>query len=50
MSKGEKHFYDSIETEEFIMPNMFEVEIRLADNQVFFYCLRSIDQNRHCGG
>jgi hypothetical protein len=29
-----KHFFDSIETEEFVMPNLFEVEIRLADNQI----------------
>mmetsp|Transcript_20069 Transcript_20069/g.19048 ORF Transcript_20069/g.19048 Transcript_20069/m.19048 type:complete len:106 (-) Transcript_20069:932-1249(-) len=29
-----KHYFDSIETDEFVMPNMFEVEIRLADNQI----------------
>ena len=28
------NYYDSIETDEFVMPNQFEVEIRLADNQV----------------
>lgn len=28
------HYYDSIDTDEFVMPNRFEVEIRLADNQV----------------
>ena len=28
------NYYDSIETDEFVMPNKFEVEIRLADNQV----------------
>jgi hypothetical protein len=48
LSKGDKHYYDSIETEEFIMPNMFEVEIRLADNQVIPYCLTPLDQNCHC--
>lgn len=26
------NYYDSIETDEFVMPNKFEVEIRLADN------------------
>jgi hypothetical protein len=30
------HYYDSIDTDEFVMPNRFEVEIRLADNQVSF--------------
>ena len=30
----QKHYFDSIETDEFVMPNMFEVEIRLADNQI----------------
>jgi len=28
------NYYDSIETDEFVMPEMFEVEIRLADNQI----------------
>ena len=28
----QKHYFDSIETDEFVMPDMFEVEIRLADN------------------
>jgi len=28
------NYYDSIETDEFVMPSTFEVEIRLADNQV----------------
>ena len=28
------NYYDSIETDEFVMPDMFEVEIRLADNQI----------------
>lgn len=28
----QKHYFDSIDTDEFVMPNMFEVEIRLADN------------------
>ena len=28
------HYYDSIEPEDFEMPDMFEVEIRLADNQI----------------
>ena len=30
----QKHYFDSIETDEFVMPDMFEVEIRLADNQI----------------
>ena len=30
----QQNYYDSIETDEFVMPNKFEVEIRLADNQV----------------
>lgn len=36
MSGGDqqKHYFDSIETDEFVMPAMFEVEIRLADNQI----------------
>jgi hypothetical protein len=34
MEQQQKHYFDSIETDEFVMPNMFEVEIRLADNQV----------------
>ena len=28
------YYFDSIETDEFVMPAMFEVEIRLADNQI----------------
>ena len=32
--KQQKHYFDSIETDEFVMPAMFEVEIRLADNQI----------------
>lgn len=28
------HYYDSIQPEEFEMPEVFEVEIRLADNQI----------------
>ena len=34
LRKGEKHFFDSIETEEFVMPPKFEVEIRLPDNEI----------------
>jgi len=30
----QKNYYDSIETDEFVMPNNFEVEIRMQDNQV----------------
>lgn len=33
---GERHYFNSIETDEFVMPEMFEVEIRLADNQVSY--------------
>lgn len=28
----QQNYYDSIETDEFVMPTTFEVEIRLADN------------------
>ena len=34
MAEQQQNYYDSIETDEFVMPNKFEVEIRLADNQV----------------
>lgn len=34
LENQQKHYFDSIETDEFVMPNMFEVEIRLADNQI----------------
>lgn len=30
----QKHFFDSIDTEEFVMPSVFDVEIKLADNQI----------------
>ena len=30
----QKHFFDSIDTEEFVMPEVFDVEIKLADNQI----------------
>jgi len=30
----QKHFFDSIDTEEFVMPGVFDVEIKLADNQI----------------
>lgn len=30
----QQNYYDSIETDEFVMPNKFEVEIRLSDNQI----------------
>lgn len=32
----QKNYYDSIETDEFVMPNNFEVEIRMQDNQVSY--------------
>lgn len=32
----QKHYFDSIETDEFVMPNKFEVEIRMQDNQVSY--------------
>ena len=34
VAEQQQNYYDSIETDEFVMPNKFEVEIRLADNQV----------------
>lgn len=30
----QKAYFDSIETDEFVMPNKFEVEIRMQDNQI----------------
>jgi hypothetical protein len=49
MEQQQKHYFDSIETDEFVMPNMFEVEIRLADNQVTTHLLQPfIDQNSDC--
>jgi len=38
----QKHYFDSIETDEFVMPDKFEVEIRMQDNQVSYihkFCL-----------
>ena len=34
VAEQQQNYYDSIETDEFQMPPKFEVEIRLADNQV----------------
>ena len=34
---NQKHYFDSIETDEFVMPTNFEVEIRMQDNQVSDY-------------
>ena len=37
MAQGDnqqKHYFDSIETDEFVMPEKFEVEIRMQDNQI----------------
>ena len=49
MEQQQKHYFDSIETDEFVMPNMFEVEIRLADNQVTPHLFQTfIDQNSDC--
>ena len=36
VNQQQPHYYDSIDTDEFVMPAKFEVEIRLADNQVSF--------------
>ena len=36
----QKHYFDSIETDEFVMPNKFEVEIRMPDNQVSYTILK----------
>jgi len=30
----QKTYFDSIETDEFVMPDKFEVEIRMQDNQI----------------
>ena len=30
----QRHYFDSIETDEFIMPQKFEVEIRMQDNSI----------------
>ena len=44
----QQNYYDSIETDEFVMPTTFEVEIRLADNQVSEYQANSlIGENRY---
>ena len=32
----QRHYFDSIETDEFIMPPKFEVEIRMQDNSVSY--------------
>ena len=32
----QRHYFDSIETDEFIMPQKFEVEIRMQDNSVSY--------------
>lgn len=32
----QKHYFDSIPTDEFVMPENFEVEIRMQDNQVSY--------------
>jgi hypothetical protein len=39
---GQKHYFDSIETDEFVMPNKFEVEIRMQDNSVSYIKLIQI--------
>lgn len=30
----QKHYFDSIETDAFVMPNKFQVEVRMQDNQI----------------
>lgn len=32
----QKHYFDSIETDAFVMPNKFQVEVRMQDNQVSY--------------
>ena len=48
----QKHYFDSIETDEFVMPNKFEVEIRMQDNQVsynnLYSFLNSLDKTCDC--
>jgi hypothetical protein len=45
----QKHYFDSIETDEFVMPNKFEVEIRMQDNQVsYIYSLISFSLDKTC--
>ena len=48
----QKHYFDSIETDEFVMPNKFEVEIRMQDNQVsynnLYSLLNSLDKTCDC--
>lgn len=48
----QKHYFDSIETDEFVMPNKFEVEIRMQDNQVSYIILysflNSLDKTCDC--
>ena len=37
MIKKKQHYFDVIHTDEYIMPTSFEVEIQLADNQVYLH-------------
>ena len=51
VAEQQQNYYDSIETDEFVMPNKFEVEIRLADNQVskeIKKCFRNLSSNFGC--
>lgn len=36
MDNQQKNYFDSIETDEFVMPPKFEVEIRMQDNSVSY--------------
>lgn len=33
-TKQNKHYFDSIATEEYVLPNLYECQIKLADNQI----------------
>ena len=51
MENQQKHYFDSIETDEFVMPNEFDVEIRMQDNQVSYktqFVILMIDQTSPC--
>ena len=46
MDNQQKNYFDSIETDEFVMPNKFEVEIRMQDNSVSFIFLLILNDFR----
>lgn len=47
MENQQKNYFDSIETDEFVMPTKFEVEIRMQDNSVGFIFITFLDQTSY---